>query len=260
MCLIPHPHSNCLCTAYQRALETPWENVDRHIHTEAHMSTRPKLDFQAIKQAAPIVKVAQLLNLDLKRDTGGFRCPCTSGRGNDRAIKITPGYQNKDGTLGAFYCHACRASGDCIALYAHIRDVDNYEAAQAISKEFGIAGEPAAAPKPAEAHARGLQPLDYLDVHNDVLELLGLSPEVCGALGAGYAGKGTMNGRVLIPLRMETGELVGYLGIATKADQNPLLKFPDNLDERCGVAQPIEAEEPPIQTPKDELRKLLRVV
>lgn len=81
------------------------------------MATRPRIDFVAIKQAAPIVKVAQLLNLDLKRDTGGFRCPCTSGRGNDRAIKITPGYQNKDGTLGAFYCHGCKASGDCIALY-----------------------------------------------------------------------------------------------------------------------------------------------
>jgi len=237
----------------------PWENVDRHIHTEVSMN-RPRLDFAEIKRAAPIVKVAQLLNLDLKRDTGGFRCPCSSGRGNDRAIKITPGYQNKDGTLGAFYCHGCKASGDCIALYAHIRNVDNYEAAQAISKHFSVASEPAADPKPREATAKGLQPLDYIDVHHEALELLGLSPEVCGVLGAGYAGKGTMNGRVVIPIRTEDGTLVGYFGIATKADQVPLLKFPDNLDERCGVAQPIEAEEPPVQTPKDELRKLLRVV
>jgi hypothetical protein len=221
---------------------------------------RPKLDFQAIKQAAPIVKVAQLLQLDLKRDTGGFRCPCPQRDANPRAIKITPGYQNKDGTLGAFYCHSCKSSGDCIALYAHIRDVDNYEAALAISQHFRVASDNPATPARQDTDSTALKPLDYLDVHNEVLELLGLSPEVCGALGAGYAGKGTMNGRVVIPIRMEDGTLVGYFGIATKPDQVPLLKFPDNLDERCGVAQPIEAEEPPVQTPKDELRKLLRVV
>jgi len=232
------------------------------------MSTRQKLDFLAIKQAAPIVRVAQMLQLELKRDTGGFRCPCPSGKGNDRAIKITPGYQNKDGTLGAFYCHECKKSGDSISLYAHIRDVDNYDAAQAMSEHFGVASD-ARSPAPTSASQRqvapasrtdALKPLDYLDVHHEVLDLLGLSPEVCGALGAGFAPKGTMIGRVVIPIRMEDGTLVGYFGIATKADQVPLLKFPENLDERCNVTQPIEAEEPPIQTPKDELRKLLRVV
>jgi hypothetical protein len=223
------------------------------------MATRPRLDFVAIKNAAPIVKVAQLLNLDLKRDTGGFRCPCSSGRGNDRAIKITPDYQNKDGTLGAFYCHGCKIAGDSIALYAHIRDVDNYEAATALSKHFGVQSEPAPKPTP-QAAGKALEPLSYLEVHHEVLDLLGLSPEVCGALGAGYAGKGTMIGRVVIPIRMEDGTLVGYFGIATKADQSPLLRFPDNLDERCGVSQQIEDEEREAPKSKDELRKLLRVV
>jgi hypothetical protein len=68
-----------------------------------------------------------------------------------------------------------------------------------------------------------------------------------------------MLGRVVIPLRLPDGKLVGYLGIATKADQEPLLKFPSNLEEMCGTARPPEPEEPEKHT-ADEMRKILRVV
>jgi hypothetical protein len=50
--------------------------------------------------------------------------------------------------------------------------------------------------------------------------------------------------------RTETGELKGYCGIATKAEQAPLLLFPRSLEARCKPTKP----EP------DELRKLFRVV
>jgi hypothetical protein len=53
-----------------------------------------------------------------------------------------------------------------------------------------------------------------------------------------------------MPLRTETGELKGYCGIATKAEQAPLLLFPRSLEARCKPTKP----EP------DELRKLFRVV
>src|ERR1700742_1024512 len=101
------------------------------------MAERPRLDFEAIKRSTTIVRVAQMLNLNLKRDTAGFRCPCPSGAGGDRAIKITPGYANKDGTLGAFYCHGCKAHGDLINLWAHVRNIDNYQAASDIAAHFG---------------------------------------------------------------------------------------------------------------------------
>ena len=76
--------------------------------------------------------------------------------------------------------------------------------------------------------------------------MLGLTPTIMETLGGGYCSKGTMAGRILIPLRTETGELKGYCGIATKAEQAPLLLFPRSLEARCKPTKP----EP------DKLRKL----
>jgi hypothetical protein len=99
---------------------------------------RPRLDFVAIKNGVSIEKVALMLNPKLKRDTDGYRCPCPTGHGGDRAIKITLGYRNKDGSSGAFYCHGCKAHGDLINLCAHIKGIENYEAARTIAEHFGI--------------------------------------------------------------------------------------------------------------------------
>jgi hypothetical protein len=75
--------------------------------------------------------------------------------------------------------------------------------------------------------------------------------------GIGYAPKGIMRGRVVFPLRLPDNTLVGYMGLATAADQAPLLLFPKNLDERC--AAPVAPKEE--TKPKaEELRKLFRVV
>ena len=52
------------------------------------------------------------------------------------------------------------------------------------------------------------------------------------------------------PSDRNSGELKGYCGIATKAEQAPLLLFPRSLEARCKPTKP----EP------DELRKLFRVV
>lgn len=220
------------------------------------MSTRPRLDFLEIKRRAPIVRVAEMLQLHLKKDTGGFRCACPVSDANPRAIKITPDYQNKDGTRGAFYCHSCKASGDAIGLYAHARDCDNYDAASAIAQLFKV-DSPATDP-PATKEG-SMKPLDYLTTDHPAIELLGLTEEICAALGVGFANKGTMNGRVVFPLRLESGTLVGYIGLATRADQTPLVKLPSDLAEKCGAGERVEEVVEPARS-KDELRKLLRVV
>ena len=49
--------------------------------------------------------------------------------------------------------------------------------------------------------------------------------EVAEALGIGFAKKGTMLKRVPIPIRTETGKLVGYIGIAAGADVKPPSKY-----------------------------------
>jgi hypothetical protein len=55
-------------------------------------------------------------------------------------------------------------------------------------------------------------------------------------LDAGWCG-GKLGG---FPLRNESGILLGYIGLATNATQAPLLKFPDNLAEKCGVGGTVE--------------------
>jgi hypothetical protein len=86
---------------------------------------------------------------------------------------------------------------------------------------------------------------------------LGLSKAVCHAIGIGYAAKGTMRGRVVFPFRLSDSTLAGYIGLATAADQAPLLLFPKNFDDR--FAAPVSPKEEP--RPKaEDLRKLFRAV
>jgi hypothetical protein len=232
------------------------------------MAERQKLDFAAIKDAVTLEQVMTLLNLPARKSGGQYRCDCPAHPGNARGLAITPDK--------GFFCFAEKKGGDCIALYAHVRECNNYDAALALSQHFRVGGKPA--PPHAEerqpAHTTrqpapqtrdlaqdgGLQPLSYLEPQHEVLDLLGLSQDVCEALGAGFAPKGTMIGRICIPLRLPDGTLCGYLGIATKPDQSPLLKFPTNLADFVGAGgNEREAEQEPPKS-KDELRRLLRVV
>jgi hypothetical protein len=232
------------------------------------MPERQKLDFQAIKDAVTLEQVMNLLNLPARKSGGQYRCDCPAHPGNARGLAITPDR--------GFYCFAEKKGGDCIALYAHVRECNNYDAALALSQHFRVGGKSADPPRAEErqpAHTTrqpapqtrdlaqdgGLQPLSYLEPQHEVLDLLGLSPAVCEALGAGYAPKGTMIGRICFPLRLPDGALIGYVGLATKPDQVPLLKFPNNMEEMCGNTRQPEQEEPPKPAVND-MRKILRVV
>jgi len=218
------------------------------------MGTRTKIDFQAIKEAVSLEQVMQWLQLPAKRSGAQWRCECPVHGGGLRGLAITP--------AEGWYCHQAHKGGDCIALYAHIKECGNYDAAEAISEHFGIA-----APREKEASHTSrsakedtqMKPLDYLEPTHQVLDLLGLTPAICKALGAGFAPKGTMLNRIAIPLRLASGRLVGYVGIATEPDQKPLLKFPPNLEEMCG-GEPEPTIEEPEKHSTDDMRKLLRVV
>jgi CHC2 zinc finger len=136
------------------------------------MSARAKLDFQEIKARVSLEQVMKFLQLQLKKSAGQFRGSCpVHGRGDRPSSSPEQG----------FYCFAEKEGGDQIALYAHVRECNNYDAAAALSEHFK-----ASSPAPPASN-KGLKPLDYLYTSHEVLELLGLSPAVCEALGAGYA-------------------------------------------------------------------------
>src|SRR4051794_34009452 len=93
-----------------------------------------KLDFQELKQKAPLDEVAIFLGLELKQEGVTFRtgCPvCKSS--NPRAIVLTP-------SKGLWHCFASKAGGSIIDLACHVRRLDpkkdQREAAQLLAAHF----------------------------------------------------------------------------------------------------------------------------
>jgi DNA primase len=204
--------------------------------------TEPYVDFAALKARIRIEEVIPILGLTMKGNQQ-LRGPCPYCKGDPRALAINIDKQG-------FYCHSRSKGGDVIALTAHVRGTSQREAALFLQDHFGAGEAPRS--KAAETVHNALQPLDYLETDHPIIELLGLSVAACEALGAGFAPKGTMAGRFVVPLRDEAGTLLGYFGVATRDDQVPLLAFPKNLNER------VRRE--PEKVPADQLRKMLRVV
>jgi DNA primase len=74
--------------------------------------------------------------------------------------------------------------------------------------------------------------LKHLDPEHPYLTERGLTPETIATFGIGYhAGKGTMHGRIVIPIHNESGELVAYAGRwpGDPPEGEPKYKFPSNF-------------------------------
>jgi DNA primase len=176
------------------------------------------IDFQALKERVKIEQVVQMLGLRMKgNDQLRSACPaCRSG--GDRALAVNV-------SKGSYYCFADSKGGDLIALCAHVRGVSQREAAEEIAKSFGIGEPEKPAQRPSQPATEGLKPLDYLEHTHDAVQVLGFDAETAEQLGIGYAGKGLMRGTVAVPIRLEDGTLVGYLGI-TEAKLPPRWQIP----------------------------------
>lgn len=220
---------------------------------------RQSVDFQALKAITFEQAITFLTELKLTKREGNqlrFACPSCGGD-NKRALSI-----NAD---TGFQCFAGRQKvnkgTDAVALVAHVRGISQYDAGRLLQDHFlGREVEeraPSAAHKAEPDGGGELQALDYLEHEHPVAEMLGLSAATLEALDGGYARRGTMAGRLLIPLRLPSGVLAGYCGIATRDDQQPLLLFPKNLEEKCTAAPKQEVEAKPAP---DKLRALFRVV
>lgn len=192
----------------------------------------PYVDFAAVKAAVTFEQAIELLGLKMKKQGKTYRSACPScQKGDDRSLAVTPGE--------GFYCHAQRKGGDVIAFVAHVRGCSQREAGGELQERF-LSERPKQRPAPQERESDELQPLDHLTTDHPAIEALGLTSEVCDALGIGYASKGMMRGRVAFPLRLPDGTLVGYAGLATSGDQAPLMLLPSNLDQR--IATPPKQE------------------
>lgn len=221
------------------------------------------VDYKALKTAVRMMDVLAWLKIELTPEGQTLRGTCPlCNYDDDRIFVATP-------SKHLWYCHKEEAGGDTIALVARAHGISTREAAATMADHFGFGkgnserstSSPSTvtvpSTKPAVPPATdGLQPLAHLTNDHPAIEMLGLTAQVCDALGIGYAPKGLMRARVVFPLRLPDGTLTGYMGLATTGDQAPLILFPKNLDQR--LTAPAPAEKP--KQPADELRKLFRVV
>ena len=68
-----------------------------------------------------------------------------------------------------------------------------------------------------------LPPLSYLTAKHPAVQNLGITEDTAVSVGIGYAARGTLIGRVAIPIRDEAGRLLAYVGYGEHL--KPQLKF-----------------------------------
>ena len=181
------------------------------------MGEKQFVDFAAIKDRVGMAEAINFLNLKLTKQEGDqhrFACPACKG-GNDRALSINI-------QKGVFRCFEDRGKGgtDSIALVAHVKGVRQREAAVMLDEHFPDRAQAPKAPSRESVSEGRAVP--------DIAILLGIGPAALQALGAGYD---EATQRFAIPLRSVAGVQFGTLGIATDADQRPLLAFTFDEEE-----------------------------
>lgn len=168
------------------------------------------IDFRELKQRCSIGDVARgFLSLNISEDGKEIRAECPHCKSGDpRAIIITP-------SKGLFYCFTARKGGDLISLVSHCHGTNVRESAEALAKVYMDADAVALSDNKEtseEETCNGFNPLTYLDTDHPLVKELGFEP-IATKAGIGYAPKGLMRTHVAIPVRLEDGTLVGYLGI-----------------------------------------------
>lgn len=187
------------------------------------------IDFAKLKEEITIDQVIQMLDLDLKQSGKQLRGHCPIHDGSDpREFVVTP-------AKGLFYCFAGCGGGDMIKLVSKIEGCSQRDAAQVIAEHFGkctvtedgtVPPEQSTVPSARGKQAdRSLQPLSYLEPGHPAVDAVGFEEDTADALGIGYAKKGIMRGTVAVPIRLEDGTLVGYIGI-TEARLPPKWQLP----------------------------------
>jgi len=171
----------------------------------------------------------------------------------------------------AFYCFGGKTGGDVIALAAHIRDCSVKDAARFLAGEGNSTSSknstssrngtssPGTVPEERRKGNEGspaLKPLTYLEPGHPKVVALGLTAETCEAFGAGYAPKGIMRGRLAIPIRDWSGELVAYSGRAVE-DESPTLIFPNGFRPEDHLFNAHQVGEGELVLSRDPLEALL---
>jgi len=190
------------------------------------------VDFKAVKSAVTMQMVLDRDGVNWLRKNGEElrgRCPIHNGEGQS----TFHAHSGKN----AFHCFSCKARGNVLDFVAAMEKCSVRDAGLRIQEWFSIspaetgesrksqpesggAGEPPEANKPLTFQLKGV------DHEHEYLKARGITAETASTFGVGFfSGRGSMNGRAVIPIHNERGALVAYAGRAID-DSEPRYKLP----------------------------------
>jgi DNA primase len=175
------------------------------------------IDFKAVKERVSLAQVIATYNVQLKRvnaESLKGNCPLPSHTSKSKDTF----YVNE--TKNVWYCHSdsCKqngkkAGGNVIDFVQAMENCSAYEAAKKLSGNL-----PATVPEKPAPVVEENKPLAFTlkDIaYCDYLKARGISEETAQKFGVGlFPGKGSMAGRLVIPIKDENGALVAYCGRA----------------------------------------------
>lgn len=239
------------------------------------MSRTVYVDFKTVKAAVSMSQIIDHYGLTerFKRHGDSLSGPCPLHDGQNPTqfrVSLTKNCWNCFGT--------CKGGGNALDFVARKEGVTVREAALKISEWFnlplgekpGAEGErkkqqpekpeakaqPAPKPTAAASDTGPNKPLGFalqnLDTAHPYLTERGLSEATIAEFGIGYCGKGSMTGRVVIPIHNRDGQIVAYAGRwpGTPPDEDtPKYRLPPGFRKAQEVFNLHRATREPQDTP-----------
>ena len=211
------------------------------------------VDFKAIKEAVNLEQVLRHYgvheHLRGRGDERGGRCPIHKGEG-ENAFHV-------NFKKNVFHCFSCKARGNVIDFIAAMESCSVRDAALKLQEWFGgsdavthtpfgvaematttgaqLATEKEIPEKRDESNKPLRFQLKDIDPSYPYLGDRGIEKETAEYFGAGYfPGKGSMSGRIVIPIENEEGQLVAYAGRSIDGSE-PKYKLPAGFHKSGGA-------------------------
>lgn len=211
------------------------------------------IDFKELRAALSFEAVLRHYGVELRIREGqhlGY-CPLPSHEGKRRSPSFSANMEKK-----IFHCFGCQAGGD-ILVFAALMEKEDPKDGRAL-KKVALALRDQFCPNAANGTTDGAtrperkdepekqleiptltnEPLDFelkdLDPAHPYLRTRGFTEATARYFGLGFCGRGSLSGRIAIPLHDANGSLVGYAGRivdeAAITDDNPRYRFPSGRE------------------------------
>jgi DNA primase len=215
------------------------------------------INFKELRQRLDFEQVLRHYGVEVTRkgDQHQGGCPLPGHKGDRKSASFSANL-----TRGVFHCFSCGAKGNVLEFAALMESVNPEDGkglrtiAGKLDQQFGSTKTvpKVQSPPPVENKQSELPltvqnmvnaPLDFelkgLNSKHPCFQSRGLTQETVDRFGLGVASRGTLKGRIGIPLHDHAGKLVGYAGRVVNdkdiSNDNPKYWFPEKREREGSV-------------------------